>query len=75
MAVSIDNAVRLGIKMPVYQHALRSMYLATQPSACPRPETTVSSSQCPNVSLLRTSFGRFEMGVSILNHPLVSRGF
>ena len=38
-------------------------------------EITVSTSQCPKVSRLRTSFGRFEIGVPMLKRPLVSRGF
>ena len=60
-AISIDKAVRSGMRAAVYWLVLRSINVATQPLLFPQPDTTVSSSQCPNVSRKRTSLGRFEM--------------
>jgi len=73
--ISIDRAVRSGMRMAVYRRVLRSMSVPMHPLLFPRLDTTVSSSQCPNVSRERTSWGRSEMDLPMANLPRVSAGF
>lgn len=58
MAFSIEPADRLGILIAMYQRVLRSINVAKHPLLLPRLDTIVSSSQWPNVSLVRISLGR-----------------
>src|SRR5699024_12823741 len=60
--------------LPIFTLSYTTLF-RSHPFACPRPDTTVSSSQCPKVVRFLTSFGRFEIEVPILNLPLVSFGF
>ncbi|MGF6352419.1 hypothetical protein ABIE27_000315 [Paenibacillus sp. 4624] len=46
-AISLDNTVPLGMRIAVYRRIHRSTSVVTQPLFFPRPDTTVSSSQCP----------------------------